>query len=184
MAAARRAFFCGNWKLNGSIAESLALATEVRNGVAALRDIARGAAVLGTGGGGDPYIGRLLAERAIAAHGPVTLVDVDEVPAGTTVVALDPERIRTRAHDLVRTSQEFLEASWATAAMGSAAPVDLGAAAYQSLLEVRDHARAVGVPADVPRTMISICGFREVTLPLSVTPTQTGRSLFVRGRRR
>src|SRR6476619_3201102 len=39
MAAARRAFFCGNWKLNGSIAESLALATEVRNGVAALRDV-------------------------------------------------------------------------------------------------------------------------------------------------
>jgi len=39
MAAARRAFFCGNWKLNGSIAESLALATDVRNGVATLRDV-------------------------------------------------------------------------------------------------------------------------------------------------
>jgi len=38
MARARRPFFCGNWKLNGSIAESLALATEVRNGVATLRD--------------------------------------------------------------------------------------------------------------------------------------------------
>jgi triosephosphate isomerase len=33
----RRPLFCGNWKLNGSIAESLALATEVRNGVATLR---------------------------------------------------------------------------------------------------------------------------------------------------
>jgi triosephosphate isomerase len=33
----RRPFFCGNWKLNGSIAESLALATDVRNGVATLR---------------------------------------------------------------------------------------------------------------------------------------------------
>jgi triosephosphate isomerase len=30
----RRPFFCGNWKLNGTIAESLALATDVRNGVA------------------------------------------------------------------------------------------------------------------------------------------------------
>jgi triosephosphate isomerase len=39
MARARRPFFCGNWKLNGSIAESLALATEVRNGVAALREV-------------------------------------------------------------------------------------------------------------------------------------------------
>ena len=34
----RRALFCGNWKLNGSIAESMALATDVRNGVASVRD--------------------------------------------------------------------------------------------------------------------------------------------------
>jgi triosephosphate isomerase len=33
----RRPLFCGNWKLNGTIAEALALATEVRNGVATLR---------------------------------------------------------------------------------------------------------------------------------------------------
>jgi len=39
MARTRRAFFCGNWKLNGSIAESLTLATEVRNGVASVRDV-------------------------------------------------------------------------------------------------------------------------------------------------
>ena len=39
MATTRRAFFCGNWKLNGSIAESLALATDVRNGVATLREV-------------------------------------------------------------------------------------------------------------------------------------------------
>ena len=35
---ARRPFFCGNWKLHGSISESVALATEVRNGVATLRN--------------------------------------------------------------------------------------------------------------------------------------------------
>jgi triosephosphate isomerase len=33
---ARRPLFCGNWKLNGSIAEGIALASEVRNGVATL----------------------------------------------------------------------------------------------------------------------------------------------------
>jgi triosephosphate isomerase len=36
-ASSRRPFFCGNWKLNGGIAESIALASEVRNGVATLR---------------------------------------------------------------------------------------------------------------------------------------------------
>ncbi|AYY11427.1 DUF917 domain-containing protein [Actinobacteria bacterium YIM 96077] len=44
-----------------------------------LEDLAFGAAVLGTGGGGDPYIGRLLAQQAIADHGPVELVGLDEV---------------------------------------------------------------------------------------------------------
>jgi hypothetical protein len=55
-------------------------------GVVELRDIARGAAVLGTGGGGDPYIGRLLAEQAVRAHGPVRLVEIDEVPDDALVV--------------------------------------------------------------------------------------------------
>ena len=39
MSDGRRPLFCGNWKLNGTIAEALALATDVRNGVAAWRDV-------------------------------------------------------------------------------------------------------------------------------------------------
>ena len=71
---------------------------------------------------------------------------VDELPEGTSVLVTDPEKVRTRAHDLVRTSQEFLEASWATASVGGAAPIDLGAAAYRTLVEVREHAGAIGLP--------------------------------------
>ncbi len=44
-----------------------------------LDDLALGAAILGTGGGGDPYIGKLLAQQAIREHGPVTVVELDEV---------------------------------------------------------------------------------------------------------
>lgn len=57
-------------------------------GIARLDDIARGAGILGSGGGGDPYIGRLLAQQAIRAYGPVTVVDIAEVPADATVVAV------------------------------------------------------------------------------------------------
>jgi uncharacterized protein len=42
--------------------------------------LALGAAALGTGGGGDPYIGKLMARRALAEHGPVTVVDPEEIP--------------------------------------------------------------------------------------------------------
>lgn len=44
-----------------------------------LESIALGAALLGTGGGGDPYIGKLMARQAIAECGPVTVVGFDEL---------------------------------------------------------------------------------------------------------
>jgi len=49
-------------------------------------DIATGAAVLGTGGGGDPYIGMLMAQQAIQEHGPVKLLEPEEVPDNELVV--------------------------------------------------------------------------------------------------
>jgi transcription-repair coupling factor (superfamily II helicase) len=69
---------------------------------------------------------------------------LDTMPKGTHVILCDPERIRTRAHDLVRTSDEFLQASWAAAAVGGTAPVDLGAAAFHTLADVRGAAAAAG----------------------------------------
>lgn len=51
-------------------------------------DIALGAAVLGTGGGGDPYIGKLMATEAIRNYGPVELVTVDEMADDDMSVAI------------------------------------------------------------------------------------------------
>ena len=45
-----------------------------------------GAAFLGTGGGGDPYIGRLMAEEALKAHGPVELLALEAVPDEAFIV--------------------------------------------------------------------------------------------------
>jgi DUF917 family protein len=44
-----------------------------------IENIALGAAVLGTGGGGDPYIGRLMARQAVREYGPVALYTLDEL---------------------------------------------------------------------------------------------------------
>jgi transcription-repair coupling factor (superfamily II helicase) len=71
---------------------------------------------------------------------------LDVLPAGSMTVVCDPERVRTRAADLVATSQEFLEASWAASAGGGEAPVDLGAASLWSIAAIRDRARELGVP--------------------------------------
>ncbi len=54
--------------------------TAFKIGAADMEAIATGGAFLGTGGGGDPYIGKLMAQTAIASHGPVTVVPVESVP--------------------------------------------------------------------------------------------------------
>jgi transcription-repair coupling factor (superfamily II helicase) len=73
----------------------------------------------------------------------------DHLPAGTPVLVCDPEKVRTRAADLIKTGREFLEASWSTAAVGGDAPIDLeelGASGFLQLEDVAAGARAGGHP--------------------------------------
>lgn len=51
-----------------------------------LDDIAIGGAILGTGGGGDPYVGKLMAQEAIRRHGRVALVDIDDFADDALIV--------------------------------------------------------------------------------------------------
>ncbi|MEU5363450.1 transcription-repair coupling factor [Streptomyces sp. NPDC005925] len=99
-----------------------------------------------------PELGELLGRIAegIAVEGmeslaPVLVDDMelllDVLPKGAMAVVCDPERVRTRASDLVATSQEFLHASWAATAGGGEAPIDVGAASLWSLADVRERAR-------------------------------------------
>ncbi|WP_229054986.1 transcription-repair coupling factor [Aeromicrobium sp. Leaf350] len=69
---------------------------------------------------------------------------VDLLPGDASVLLCDPERVRARAHDLVATSEEFLQASWAAAATGAEAPIDLTSAAFHTLDQVREHTLSLG----------------------------------------
>ncbi len=53
-----------------------------------INDIALGAALLGAGGGGDPYIGKLVAMGAIEECGPVTLLSPEEVPDDALILPI------------------------------------------------------------------------------------------------
>ncbi|QSB04582.1 transcription-repair coupling factor [Natronoglycomyces albus] len=68
----------------------------------------------------------------------------ENLPARSLVVAVEPERISSRAHEMVATSTEFLEASWSAAAAGSEAPIDLGAVTFRDLAQARTSALALG----------------------------------------
>lgn len=96
-----------------------------------------------------------IAVEGMESLAPVLVDDmellVDVLPLGSVAVVCDPERVRTRAADLVATSQEFLHASWVAAAAGGDRPIDLetidvSAASLRSLAEVREHAAEIGLP--------------------------------------
>ena len=55
-------------------------------GIQEIEDIALGAALLGAGGGGDPYIGKLTAIGAVKECGEVELIGIDEVPDGAFIM--------------------------------------------------------------------------------------------------
>ncbi|MGN9764572.1 transcription-repair coupling factor [Micromonospora sp. SD12] len=99
---------------------------------------------------------------------------LDAMPAGTHVLLCDPERIRTRAHDLVRTSDEFLQASWAAAAVGGQAPVDVGAAAFRTLAEVR----AVAAKLRQPWWTLSPFGLVEADAAPARQPWEDGPEAY------
>ena len=57
-------------------------------GLSEIEDIALGASLLGAGGGGDPYVGKLVAIGAVRECGPVTLLEPDEVPDDALVMPI------------------------------------------------------------------------------------------------
>uniref|UniRef100_UPI000834ECEE transcription-repair coupling factor n=1 Tax=Aldersonia kunmingensis TaxID=408066 RepID=UPI000834ECEE len=111
----------------------------------------------------------------------------DVLPDAAHIVICDPEKVRTRAADLVRTGQEFLEASWTAASVGGTAPIDtsnlrdsngarlaidLGASAYRQLREVQESARA----RDLPWWTISpLASGAESEVELAVSPPPAAR---------
>ncbi|WP_353651565.1 transcription-repair coupling factor [Nakamurella sp. A5-74] len=139
-------------------------------------EVRRHAGDLSAAATGDPTLTEMLAKIAdgIGVEGMESLLPAlipggltlltDLLDAGTHVLLADPERIRSRADDLVRTGNEFLAASWMAAATGGKAPIDLGASAYRDLDAVLESAvdrdlpvwRLAAFGVDVPTTAAAV----------------------------
>lgn len=63
---------------------------------------------------------------------------VDVIDSSALIIEAEPERLETRAHELVSTSAEFLEASWSNATSGNVSPIDLEASAFRDYRELRE----------------------------------------------
>ncbi len=72
-----------------------------------LMPIATGAGILGTGGGGNPYIGQLRARQAIRKWGPVTVLAPEELPEDARVVCVGGIGAPTVGIEKVRDLQSY-----------------------------------------------------------------------------
>jgi transcription-repair coupling factor (superfamily II helicase) len=98
----------------------------------------------------------------------------DHLPAGTPLLICDPEKVRTRAADLIKTGREFLEASWSTAAVGGDVPIDieaLGASGFVDLADAQAAAREGGHPW---WTLSQLS--RDDSLELNIRPAPSARA--------
>ena len=72
-----------------------------------LAPIATGAGILGTGGGGNPYIGQLRARQALKRWGPVTVLAPEEVPEDARVICVGGIGAPTVGIEKVRDLQSY-----------------------------------------------------------------------------
>lgn len=79
-------------------------------GKEAIEDMAVGAAVLGTGGGGDPHIGKLMALQAVEEYGPVQVLTVDEINDEDAIVPIAMMGAPTVMLEKTPSGQEAIEA--------------------------------------------------------------------------
>ncbi len=119
------------------------LTDAVRARAAALAEQLPGAAEMLTKLAGGVAVEGMESLAPALVDGMVPMLDL--VPDDALVVAVEPERVRRRAHDLVATTEEFLAAAWSGAAAGGSTPIDLSAASFETLAQARDVAARRGL---------------------------------------
>ncbi len=105
----------------------------------------------------------------------------DQLADGTPVLVCDPEKVRTRAADLIKTGREFLDASWSVAAVGGDSPIDveqLGGSGFRGLNEVREAARQSGHPW---WTLSQLSDESAIELDIRAAPSVRDRQSAVAG---
>ncbi|OFT64670.1 transcription-repair coupling factor [Corynebacterium sp. HMSC05D03] len=114
----------------------------------------------------------------LAAEPFVTLPEL--LAAGTHVLLVAPEKIRTRIADLESTDAEFLAAGWEAAAMGADGPLaaeglDTSASSYRSYESLEATCRNIEAPLWTFAPPGMFAAAESETLPLDFEPGPTPR---------
>ena len=139
----------------------------------ALEEIALGATVLGTGGGGDPTIGKLMAQQAVARHGPIEMVPLDAVPDDAWIIPTAMMGAPTVLIEKIPAGTEVIEAFYMVERR-------LGCRAYATLSIEAGGINSMipmAVAATLGRPIVDADGMRRAFPEIQmVTPTLFGVS--------
>ena len=94
-------------------------------GLADIDDLALGATLLGTGGGGDPYIAKLMVKQAIEEYGPIKVVSPQELPPDGLVLTTAVIGAPTVILEKIPSGEEFKKSVLAMAQYLGQDPVAL-----------------------------------------------------------
>ncbi len=105
----------------------------------------------------------------------------DQLADGTPVLLCDPEKIRSRAADLIKTGREFLEASWSVAALGTDAPVDVGQLGGSGFAELDEVAAAAAESGHPWWTLSQLSDESAMELDIKAAPSARGHQHDIDG---
>lgn len=154
-----------------------------------VEDIATGAAILGTGGGGNPYIGKLMAKQAIEDHGPVELLAPEEIPddaliipsammgAPTVMLEKIPKGTETleafRALERYTGKEAYATMSIEAGGLNSTVPLGVAAALDMPIVDADGMGRAF---PEIPQTTLTLGGVAATPMAMA---DEKGNSLFL-----
>lgn len=152
-------------------------------------DIAIGAAVLGTGGGGDPHVGKLMARQAIEEHGPVTVLNPNDVPddalivpsamMGAPTVMLEKLPRGDEPVDAFRALERYMgQEAYATMSieaggLNSTVPVGVAATLGLPIVDADGMGRAF---PEIPQTTLTLGGIDATPMAMA---DEKGNSVFL-----
>lgn len=105
----------------------------------------------------------------------------DQLAEGTPVLLCDPEKVRTRAADLIKTGSEFLEASWSVAALGTDAPVDVAQFGGSGFAELEDVRAAAARSSHPWWTLSQLSDESAIELDVRAAPSARGHQHDIDG---
>ena len=152
-------------------------------------DMCLGATLLGTGGGGDPYVAKLVVDQAISDFGPVTLLDPAELPQDGLVLTVAIIGAPTVILEKIPAGTEFIGAVNALSSYLGAKPVALmpiEAGGLNTLLPIATAAE-MGLPVidadsmrrafpQIEMTVFTLAGIKAT--PLSIADEKGNLCVF------